>query len=473
MTLRNSYLFIVLGALCLLCIEAYLLYNGQQSNLETLNYLLSAISIGLVASSYFKYAIPAIIIMAPLSVNLPAETLGFKISFPTEIFTLILFIIASCQLLYYERFDKKILKHPISILLITDLSWTLITALTSTDITVSAKRFVLKLVFISIYFFAFSHWFKDKKNTAKLYSLYGIGLLYPIIHTLIYHANFDFSQQVSFAAPMPFYMDHTIYGACLGIVFPFFLVKIYRNNRINYFALSITLLLFAAIILSYSRATWICLVLIGISYLAIKFGVKAKHFLLIIALGTFTLITQFDTIFFSLQNQETTENDDNVADHLGSVTNLNTDASNLERINRWVAAYNMFLEKPLTGFGPGTYQFEYAPYQEITFKTRISTNSGNRGHAHSEYLGSLAETGLVGLMIFLALIFTSLHYGITMIKKNGGIVSWIATLTILSFIIQGTFNGFLDYEKMAILVYGSMAIIATANYEQAEYNDWA
>ncbi len=449
----------------LIAVEAYMLYQGMQSTLETTNYILASLTIGIVASSYYKYIIPAIILLAPLSINLPAETLGFKISFPTEILTLILFITAGFHLVYYEKFDKRIVKHPISIVLALDLIWTLITALTSTDFNVSIKRFILKLIFISVYYFVFSHWFKDAKNKAKLYWLYGLGLIYPIIHTLLIHAEYDFSQQVSFAAPMPYFMDHTIYGACLGLVFPFFIIKTFRNKQINFLAMTITILLLIAIILSYSRATWICLFMVGLSYLAIRYGLRAKHLLIMSALGTFTIISQSDTILFSLKNQESTENDDNVADHLGSVTNLNTDASNLERINRWVAAYNMFLEKPLVGFGPGTYQFKYAPYQEVSYKTRISTNNGNRGHAHSEYLGSLAETGIIGLIILIGLIFTSIHYGIKHIHTNKESVYWIATLCIIAFAIQGTFNGFLDYEKMAILVYGSMAIIVAPQGE--------
>jgi len=51
---------------------------------------------------------------------------------------------------------------------------------------------------------------------------------------------------------------------------------------------------------------------------------------------------------------------------------------------------------PVFGFGPGTYQFEYGPYQHSTEKTLISTNFGDRGNAHSEYIGPLAEEGLPG-----------------------------------------------------------------------------
>lgn len=52
-----------------------------------------------------------------------------------------------------------------------------------------------------------------------------------------------------------------------------------------------------------------------------------------------------------------------------SVTNIQTDASNMERLNRWVSALRMFEERPMFGFGPGSYQFTYIPFQEKVWKT--------------------------------------------------------------------------------------------------------
>ena len=90
---------------------------------------------------------------------------------------------------------------------------------------------------------------------------------------------------------------------------------------------------------------------------------------------------------------------------MASVTNVSTDASNLERINRWNSAIRMFKDRPLLGHGPGTYMFLYAPYQKPSEKTIISTNAGNRGNAHSEYLGPMAESGILGLLTLLYIIY--------------------------------------------------------------------
>ena len=76
----------------------------------------------------------------------------------------------------------------------------------------------------------------------------------------------------------------------------------------------------------------------------------------------------------------------------------------MERINRWKCALKMFIEKPVFGWGPGTYQFQYARFQLSKDRTIISSNSGDMGNTHSEYLGPLCESGFLGFFFFLLLL---------------------------------------------------------------------
>ena len=63
------------------------------------------------------------------------------------------------------------------------------------------------------------------------------------------------------------------------------------------------------------------------------------------------------------------------------------------------------------GWGPGTYEKNYAIFQMSTETTRISTWDGDRGDAHSEYLGVLSEQGLPGLILQLLLFFALIRSG--------------------------------------------------------------
>ncbi|MGB0271742.1 MAG: hypothetical protein ACPGAJ_07495, partial [Schleiferiaceae bacterium] len=49
--------------------------------------------------------------------------------------------------------------------------------------------------------------------------------------------------------------------------------------------------------------------------------------------------------------RNTQDSSDDLNEHVASVTNVSTDASNLERINRWNCAIRMYTERPFLGHG--------------------------------------------------------------------------------------------------------------------------
>ena len=153
------------------------------------------------------------------------------------------------------------------------------------------------------------------------------------------------------------------------------------------------------------------------------------------------------------------------SERLQSATNVTTDASNLERINRWSCALAMFKERPIFGFGPGTYAFEYARFQQPENLTIISTNFGNMGNAHSEYLGPLAEMGLLGLLTVLGIIAAIFYKGITLYytwpddDKESRIIILSIVLSLTTYFVHGILNNFLDTDKAAVPIWGMAAII--------------
>jgi O-antigen ligase len=69
----------------------------------------------------------------------------------------------------------------------------------------------------------------------------------------------------------------------------------------------------------------------------------------------------------------------------------------LERVAHWVAAQRMWAQAPWLGVGPGNYA---AVYPQV----RLPQWEDALGHAHNIYLNVAAETGLIGLAAYLALI---------------------------------------------------------------------
>jgi O-antigen ligase len=144
----------------------------------------------------------------------------------------------------------------------------------------------------------------------------------------------------------------------------------------------------------------------------------------------------------------------------------------MERVNRWKCALRMFTEKPLMGWGPATYQFNYAPFQMASEKTIISTNFGEGGNAHSEYLGSLAELGIPGLMLYLFLLFISIRKGIIIWRRHNDkqirYMSLALVAGLITYAIHGALNNFLDTDKISALFWGMIAAIVSIDIRLKE-----
>jgi len=166
----------------------------------------------------------------------------------------------------------------------------------------------------------------------------------------------------------------------------------------------------------------------------------------------------------------------NFIEHIQSISNISSDASNLERINRWQAALRMFAERPVLGWGPGTYQFEYAPFQRAKEKTIISTNLGDMGNAHSEYIGPLAESGVPGLLSVLFLLITVIYTGLNLYIKATSrqtrLIALSTTLGLITYFVHGLMNNFLNTDKASVPFWGLISIIVALDlyYRSSEIN---
>jgi O-antigen ligase len=67
----------------------------------------------------------------------------------------------------------------------------------------------------------------------------------------------------------------------------------------------------------------------------------------------------------------------------------------VERLAHWQAALNMGRAHPWIGVGLGSYEAAYADYGIPSWPRPL-------GHAHNDYLNLLAETGIIGLVTYLA-----------------------------------------------------------------------
>jgi putative inorganic carbon (hco3(-)) transporter len=365
------------------------------------------------------------------------------------------------------KIDRSFLIHPITLILIVDLIWLLVTSCTSTLPEVSFKRLIMRFVYdISFYVFFFELYRLGREKMLKVFSLQCFGLMVPVILSFKFHAIYGFTASAAVAAARPFYSDHTIFGAVIVFLIPFLCFMAARKEhgfRQKVFWRMLVALFIVTAYFTFSRAALASLFIAGLIFVLLYYQVKARFVILgLLGIALITFFIKKDISEYILRNKEVSKKED-VSMHFKSISNVKTDVSNAERINRWKCAYRMFLDKPLFGFGPGTYQFEYGKYQQRSEMTVISTFNGTRGHAHSEYLGYLSETGLVGFVNFILLLVVACSRAIKIIygtkeKELKHTVLFVFT-GLLTFFIHGTFNGFIETDKMALPVFSSLAAL--------------
>ena len=465
--LQNSLILVATASLLLLAAIGFV--NPVFMDVAISAFAGVAIVLG-VHFLFFKKQLFVLLIfgLVPFSHEIELPFTDAALSMPSELMLSAISLILLISVVQ-KGVDRSVLRHPISIILILDVVWMLVTTSTSSDTIISLKRVAMRVNFVLLGYFFLMHWYRDKRALLKPLLFYVFGLI-PVVAIIINaHSRYDFAQNISFAIPEPYYDEHTVYAACIAFIIPVFAWVVFKTEIItkDYGSRVMLMLGFmvimGGILFAYSRAAWMSLVAAMFFGLALYLRIKLKTYLLISIIGVAVLAMAYPSIYHKISKNEAVSNDGSVTNHVTSVTNISTDASNLERINRWVCAWRMFKERPLLGFGPGTYQFEYAQFQTADYTTYISTAKGDKGNAHSEYLMYLSETGIVGFLIFLSLVVYTLFLGIRNNLRARGYVRGVNNAVLLglfTFFIHGVFNSFIDQDKMALLVYPSIAVIA-------------
>lgn len=418
----------------------------------------------LLFMKHFDVALMAMALMTPFSINaaLLPET---ELSLPAEpmmiLFTLIFFI----RSLIEKDYDTRILKHPVSIAVIAMVVWMTVSSIASEIPLVSFKYTAARLWFVLPFFYAGAYIFRDGRNIRKFFWCYVIGLIVVILISTARTMGHLHDLPTLHHAMKPFYNDHTAYGCVIALFLPAAFYFIFSRNSKGWNRLwwvAIFGVLVMGLYLSFSRAAWISIVAAVGVFFAIRMGMKVKWLMVCFAIGIGAFFTyQGDLLYKMGKNSQDSTAD--LAGQVKSISNISTDASNLERLNRWASALRIWEERPMIGSGPGTYQFVYASYQRSYQLSTISTNAGDLGNAHSEYIGPLAEQGIPGVLCIAAIFMITFATGVKVYRtakdKTVAHTALAFTLSLLTYYVHGAFNNFLDTDKLSVPFWGFTAVI--------------
>jgi len=408
----------------------------------------------------------------PLAINIRNMDMGIGISLPTEPLMLGALIFFFIKILFEGKYEMKVLRHPLTILIFINLIWLLFTSITSELPFVSFKFLLARLWFIVPFYFLIIIMFKKTSTIKQFLWLYVSSLIIVIFYTTYHHSLWGFTEEAGHWVMTPFYNDHTAYGVILTMFVPvvagFCFNKSYGPGTrfLSFVVLGVVLM---ALFLSYSRAAWLSLALVAVIFIIVMLKIRFQ-WVFVSAAIVVTLFFTFQQQIFDKLEKNKQDSSQNFVEHIQSMTNISSDASNLERINRWQSAIRMFQERPFWGWGPGTYQFLYAPYQRSKERTIISTNAGDMGNAHSEYIGPLAETGVIGSLTMMLIFIYSVYTGLMVYRRSKDkeikLISLSVTLGLITYYLHGFLNNFLDSDKASVPVWGFMAILVALDIYQ-------
>ncbi|MBA3648167.1 MAG: O-antigen ligase family protein [Chitinophagales bacterium] len=407
-----------------------------------------------------------LIAMLPLSIEVALPN-GFATDFPTEplivglMFLFIGYVLAKPALL-----DKEFFKSPVLFMLLIYYVWNLIATVYSSDVFISVKWLLAKTWYIVTFVFITGLLVKNLTQFKKMFWCFFLPLLFTVLYTLIRHARYAFSFETVNGQMFPFFRNHVNYACMVAEVVPFVVLAIswypkgsFKKRFLNY---SFVLILLG-VYFAYTRSAWLAL----ITALIMFFVIRAK-WTKVAVISAFSLSIAF-FVYMAVQNHylnyapnyETTVYHNALGEHLES-TFEGQDVSSAERLYRWIAGIKMWVDKPWTGFGPGNFDTYYKSYTVNSFSTYVSANP-ERSSIHNYFLLILAEQGIIGLLLFMALTFFIFLkgqqiYNETFSKEEKRYV--MAVLLSLSIIYVNTFlSDLIETDKIGSFYFINIALL--------------
>jgi O-antigen ligase/Tfp pilus assembly protein PilF len=271
---------------------------------------------------------------------------------------------------------------------------------------VSFKDYVIFLSYFILYFLVINN-IKQKQQFDIFIQLFFFTSFVVALFALLHYYGLD-----PYLKDMPSLIStigqknwtSTYLAMVFPLVFSYFLLEKNHRKITYYLLLSI---LYTILIIFQSRGIWISgglTLILGIFFLY-KFRLfnilKENKKWLFLLLLVFVLIT----VIYSTQNP-LNKSADAIPQRITSIYEDNFSSLN-PRLIIWKTALKMIKDRPFLGIGIGLFKMDYLDYQAGFLEQNPNyLEYGSRSEeAHNEYLQLAAESGIIGLGIFLYIIF--------------------------------------------------------------------
>ena len=433
-------------------------------------YFLAAVPLGLlfvyVAIVDFKKIFFLLFALLPLTVEVWLPN-GTVTDIPTEPMQVLLMGIYFLYALKNGlKLDGRFIKHPITLLLLLHLGWMFLTVITSEVLIYSFKFFLAKIWYVTTFFFLGGLMMKSEKDVRTLVWVVLFPLCFTIFYVLYGHAGYGFSFADVNKVMAPFYRNKVMYACTLAVFLPFVWFTRFWYKRYSWqwwLLLGAFLLMLLGVQFSYTRAAYVTLFMAVAAYFAVKFRLIRAAIGLATAFAIlFVINITSNNNYLNSKPEYTKTVTHDEFDDLLSATTKGQDVSTMERVYRWVAGGHMVAEKPWLGFGPSTFTEFYKSYTLFGFTTYVSDNDELSG-IHCYYLMTAVEQGVIGMLIFVLLVFVVLLKGEQVYHetKSVGRKRIVMMAILSSVVIDGLclMNDIIETDKVGSFFFLSMALI--------------
>lgn len=293
-------------------------------------------------------------------------------------------------------------------------------------------------------------WFALATASGAIWGLYGVIRLCVI----------GVSSQHAYGAARPFFAEHGTYAAYLAMLLPLpLLLSLERRGRARWLYGAGALAILLGIVFSFTRAAWLSLVLV-LPPVLLAWAARGRNWRALALPVAGILLVGLTVVAVGASERLTR--------HAGTLVE-SENVSNLERLNRWMAAVEMTKDHPWLGVGYGAYAEAYPAYRRKTIVTELAYRHMG---AHSEPLRLVAETGAIGLAAALWFLGVAFAAGAKAARAPGeqGIAALAIVAGLATYAAHGLFNSYLGIDKISVPFWIGLGALAALTRERDRRN---
>jgi O-antigen ligase len=391
-----------------------------------------------------------------------------------------LMLLASLSIELYIGYNRTSLEgrkvHPLLLIVMLQLLWTVITVITSGDWIVSLKYLLAKSWYVLAFLVMPLMLFRDQRTLKTGAMLLLVSMMVVTTAILVQQGFNGWTFKTVSESVKPFFRNHVNYSSLLVFMVPLIIasIRLSTSRKLKIVLYLVALVAVVAIYFSYARGAWLALVIGLASYWLLR-----KRMLVFAFVGFFSLVIGLvfwlksnDRVVILASDYRTTVFHTDFRQHLVATYQLK-DLSNAERLYRWIAGVRMAKDTWQTGSGPSTFYPQYKSYALPLFKTYVSDNP-EHSTVHNYFLLTLVEQGAIGLLLLLALILSLLYYAQKINSRTNDKFWRVVVATVSSILVMQCVVNFLsdmiETDKVGSVFYLCIAALIMADLKTKEHN---